>query len=258
MQHEDMLILKLLRTPEWADLRRLGETSGAPIDVADGYVHFSTPEQAQETAAKHFAGVDGLVLLGVEASALGDELKWEVSRGGALFPHLYRSLRLSDVAFAWPLPLAKGVHVFPEEIAGFVDPARAQFDAFKALDRDTPIEMLNLVRLRDQANYPVGHALHGKGLSGAEAYANYGRETGAILQSLGGSIVWSGTFEATLMGPSNEHWDIMFIARYPNAKAFLAMVTNDDYRKAVVHRQAAVQTSRLIRTKPAEAKGTFG
>ncbi len=253
-----MLILKIFRAQEWAELRAQGETEGAPIDVADGYVHFSTPEQALETAAKHFAGAEGLVLLGVEAEALGEALKWEVSRGDALFPHLYRSLKLADVAFVWPLPLANGVHVFPEDISGFVDPAREQFEAFKALDRDTPIEMLNLVRLRDTAAYPEGHALHGKGLTGAEAYANYGRETGTILQSVGGSIVWRGAFEATLMGPSSEHWDQMFIARYPSAKAFFAMITNEDYRRAVVHRQSAVQTSRLIRTKPTETKGTFG
>ena len=228
------------------------------IDVADGYVHFSTPEQAQETAAKHFAGVGDLVLLGVEAEPLGDALKWEVSRGDALFPHLYRNLKLSDVVFAWPLPLANGSHVFPEDLAGFVDPTRPQFDAFKALDRDHPIEMLNLVRLRDVAAYPEGHTLHGKGLTGAEAYANYGRETGPILQDLSGTIVWRAGFETVLMGPSNEHWDHIFVARYPNAKAFLSMVTNPEYQKAVVHRQAAVLTSRLIRTKPSAGGDTFG
>ncbi|MCV2893111.1 DUF952 domain-containing protein [Lentibacter sp. XHP0401] len=110
-----MLILKILRAPEWDALRASGESQGAPIDIADGYVHFSTPEQAQETAAKHFAGVQGLVLLAVEADTLGDALKWEVSRGGALFPHLYRNIKLSDVTASWPLPLVDGVHIFPDE-----------------------------------------------------------------------------------------------------------------------------------------------
>jgi uncharacterized protein (DUF952 family) len=108
-----MLIYKIFRSNEWADLRANGETQGAPIDIADGYVHFSTAEQAQETADKHFAGQEGLFLLGVETDALGDDLKWEVSRGGALFPHLFRSLELSDVAWAQPLPLVDEKHQFP-------------------------------------------------------------------------------------------------------------------------------------------------
>ena len=80
-----MLIFKIFRSDEWAHLRANGETQGAPIDIADGYVHFSTAEQAQETADKHFAGVEDLFLLGVETDPLGDDLKWEVSRGDALF-----------------------------------------------------------------------------------------------------------------------------------------------------------------------------
>jgi uncharacterized protein (DUF952 family) len=83
------------------------------VDVADGYVHFSTAEQAAETAAKHFAEAEGLMLVAVEVDRLGEALKWEPSRGGALFPHLYREMRLSDVAWAQPLPLVAGVHQFP-------------------------------------------------------------------------------------------------------------------------------------------------
>lgn len=108
-----MMIYKIMRGPEWAELRAEGESAGAPVDVADGFVHFSTAEQAAETAAKHFAGVEGLMLVAVEAERLGDALKWEVSRGGALFPHLYREMRLSDVAWAQPLPLVDGAHQFP-------------------------------------------------------------------------------------------------------------------------------------------------
>ena len=253
-----MLILKILRAPEWAELRRLGETDGAPVDRADGFIHFSTPAQAQETAAKHFAGEDDLVLLGALTAPLGDALKWEESRGGALFPHLYGELRLADIAFAWPLPLAGGMHVFPEEICGFIDPARAQFDTFKALGRDHPIEMLNLVRLRETADYPASHAFHGLGHSGAQAYAAYGAESGPVLSRVGGEIVWRGDFETMLIGPMTERWDHCFIARYPSAAAFLEMITDDAYRAAVVHRQAAVETSRLIRTRPTDPKGTFG
>ncbi|MGB3245333.1 MAG: DUF952 domain-containing protein [Sulfitobacter sp.] len=108
-----MLIYKIFRTEEWAVLRDNGTTTGAPIDVADGYVHFSTAEQAAETAAKHFAGQDNLMLLALEADDLGNDLKWEVSRGDALFPHLYRDLRIEDVIWAQPLPLVDGVHQFP-------------------------------------------------------------------------------------------------------------------------------------------------
>ncbi len=108
-----MLIYKIFRAPEWQALVDAGQTLGAPIDLADGYIHFSTAEQAAETAAKHFAGVDGLVLAALEADTLGDELKWEPSRGGALFPHLYREMRMSDVIWSNPLPLVDGVHQFP-------------------------------------------------------------------------------------------------------------------------------------------------
>jgi uncharacterized protein (DUF952 family) len=111
-----MLIYKIFRSDEWQTLRNAGKTQGAPIDMADGYVHFSTATQAAETAAKHFAGEEGLFLLAVETDRLGDALKWEVSRGGAEFPHLYRDLLLSDVGWAQPLPLHDGAHQFP---AGF-------------------------------------------------------------------------------------------------------------------------------------------
>lgn len=112
-----MLIYKIFRADEWAALQAQGETLGAPIDLADGYIHFSTAAQAAETAAKHFAGAEGLYLIACDGEALGDALKWEVSRGGALFPHLYRPLKLADVAWAKPLPLANGAHQFPEDMA---------------------------------------------------------------------------------------------------------------------------------------------
>jgi uncharacterized protein (DUF952 family) len=81
-----MLIYKILRSDEWAALQDAGQTQGAPIDVADGYVHFSTAAQAGETASKWFAGVEDLWLLAYDADSLGDALKWEPSRGGDLFP----------------------------------------------------------------------------------------------------------------------------------------------------------------------------
>lgn len=111
-----MLIYKILRAGEWAALQAQGETQGAPIDVTDGFVHFSTAAQAGETAARHFGGADGLMLLAFEADAMGGALKWEVSRGGALFPHLYRRLRLDEVVWARSLPLVDGRHRFPDDM----------------------------------------------------------------------------------------------------------------------------------------------
>lgn len=111
-----MQIYKIFRSSEWDLLQAEGVTSGAPVDIADGYIHFSTAKQAAETAAKHFAGEDGLWLLAVDAGALGSDLTWEPSRGGALFPHLYRALRRNDVLWAQQLPLANGEHVFPAEM----------------------------------------------------------------------------------------------------------------------------------------------
>ncbi|WP_136439544.1 DUF1330 domain-containing protein [Pacificoceanicola onchidii] len=139
-----------------------------------------------------------------------------------------------------------------------VDPSRAQFDVFKGLARDEPCEMLNLVRLRAAAAYPEGHAQHGKGLSGAEAYALYGQQSAPVLARVGGHILWRGDFRTTLIGPEDEAWDHVFIARYPSAHAFMAMVKDPEYAGAVVHRQAAVADSRLIRNAPAEAGEVFG
>jgi uncharacterized protein (DUF952 family) len=111
-----MLIYKILRGPEWAAFDAAGETAGAPVDLADGYIHFSTAAQGAETAAKHFAGAEGLWLLAVETERLGD-LRWEPSRGGQLFPHLYGPLRREHVVWVQPLPLGEDGHVFPEDMA---------------------------------------------------------------------------------------------------------------------------------------------
>ncbi len=111
-----MLIYKILTTDQWADLMTQGETAGAPVDVSDGFVHFSTASQAPETAEKHFGDQKGLWLLAMDTSTLGDALQWEPSRGGALFPHLYGPLRHADVVWAKELPLSPSGHVFPTEM----------------------------------------------------------------------------------------------------------------------------------------------
>jgi uncharacterized protein (DUF952 family) len=111
-----MLIYKILRRPEWDAFRAAGHTAGAPVDLADGFIHFSTATQVAETAARHFATESDLVLVAFEADRLGLELKWEPSRGGALFPHLYRNLRLAEVVWDKSLPLGATGHIFPEGV----------------------------------------------------------------------------------------------------------------------------------------------
>ncbi|HVP83258.1 MAG TPA: DUF1330 domain-containing protein [Rhizomicrobium sp.] len=143
-------------------------------------------------------------------------------------------------------------------MTGSIDPLREQFDLFKSLPRDTPIHMLNLVRLREKAEYPAGHPDHGKNLSGLDAYRAYGRTTASIFKRVGGKQIWVGKPEAVVTGPRDEKWDIAFIAAYPNAGAFLAMVTDPDYREHVKHRQAGVLDSRLIRMAPVEPGEGFG
>lgn len=95
-----MLIYKIFRAGEWAGLEARGATHGAPVDVADGFVHFSSAAQLGETLGRHFAGERDLWLLAVDADAAGGAIRWEPSRGGALFPHLYRPLALADVLWA--------------------------------------------------------------------------------------------------------------------------------------------------------------
>jgi uncharacterized protein (DUF952 family) len=111
------MIYKLFRTPEWEALQADATTLGAPVDLSDGYIHFSTAAQLPETAAKHFAGVEGLWLVAVDEASLGPSLRWETSRGGADFPHLYAPLRRDQVAWARPLPLVDGTHRLPEDLA---------------------------------------------------------------------------------------------------------------------------------------------
>lgn len=137
----------------------------------------------------------------------------------------------------------------------YIDPTRESFAAFKSLPRDAPIHMLNLLQFREQADYPSDHACAARGLSGAEAYREYGRASAPVLARVGGSVIWRGRMEAMVIGPEDKAWDAAFIAAYPNAAAFLAMVTDPEYKLAVVHRQAAVLTSRLIRFAPLETDG---
>src|SRR5437588_10985841 len=108
------IIYKICSEPMWRAAQRAGALHGAEVDRHDGFIHFSSAAQVRETAARHFAGAADLVLLAVDADALGGALRWEPSRGGELFPHLYGVLPVAAVRWARPLPLgADGQHVFP-------------------------------------------------------------------------------------------------------------------------------------------------
>lgn len=109
------LIYKICTAAQWREAEDKGVFNGAPVDLADGYIHFSTAGQVAETAAKHFAGQGDLLLVAVDAAVLGEALKWEVSRGGELFPHLHAPLDPRSALWARPLPLGDdGRHLFPD------------------------------------------------------------------------------------------------------------------------------------------------
>lgn len=111
----DATIYKIAPRALWEVAERQGVFEGAPVDRADGYIHFSTAAQAEETAARHFAGQDDLLLVAVDTAALRENLRYEPSRGGALFPHLYGALPMDAVRWVKPLPLGEdGRHRFPE------------------------------------------------------------------------------------------------------------------------------------------------
>ncbi len=132
-------------------------------------------------------------------------------------------------------------------MAGFVDPDRDNWQTFKDLPRDRPIHMLNLIKFRDLAEYPEGHPDHGKGRTGREAYAIYKAGFQRVADADGAAMVWQAPIECAVIGPADE-WDDAFVMGYPDSKAFLAMVKNEEYvRDVVPHRTAAVADSRLIR-----------
>lgn len=111
------LVYKIVTSEQWAEAEKAGVFKGAPVDLADGYIHFSTADQVTETAAKHFAGMEDLLLVAVETEVLGKALLFEPSRGGALFPHLYANLPLAAVRSTQPLPLgADGRHQFSDDL----------------------------------------------------------------------------------------------------------------------------------------------
>ena len=142
--------------------------------------------------------------------------------------------------------------------SGSIDPTREQFKAFMTAPQDTPIHMLNLIRLRPLAAYPEDHPNHGKGMTGLEAYRAYGRTSADVFKRVGGVQVWVGRPEVVLTGPMEETWDLAFIAQYPSSLAFAEMIRDPGYKEHVKHRQAAVEDSRLIRFLQLEPGEGFG
>jgi uncharacterized protein (DUF952 family) len=113
-----MLIYKISDAESWATAQARGTFDGSADDRRDGFIHLSTAAQARETVAKHFAGRDGLIIAAIETDRVADALKWEASRGGALFPHHYGPLPMSAVVWSKPLPLnTGGGHMMPDEVA---------------------------------------------------------------------------------------------------------------------------------------------
>ncbi len=113
----DRLIYKITPRDEWAAAEAKGKFEGASVDLADGFIHFSTADQVAETAAKHFRGAADLLLVAVETAPLGGALKWEASRGGALFPHLYGTLDPTHARIIEPLSLGPdGIPMVPKDL----------------------------------------------------------------------------------------------------------------------------------------------
>ncbi len=117
MINRPSIIYKIVPAALWQQAISHGVFKGAPIDLSDGFIHFSTAAQVRETAARHFAGQKDLLLIHVETAQLGQALRYEVSRGGDLFPHLYAPLPLAAATRTQPLPLGDdGHHVFPDDL----------------------------------------------------------------------------------------------------------------------------------------------
>ena len=114
MTEANHLIFKIVDRTAWSKAQPSGEFMGSPVDLTDGFMHFSAPGQLAETASRHFAGQKNLILVAVGAESLGDALKWEPSRGGDLFPHLYGPLSMEHVVWAKELLCDdEGKHIFP-------------------------------------------------------------------------------------------------------------------------------------------------
>ena len=132
----------------------------------------------------------------------------------------------------------------------YVNSTPEAYQAMQELPADQPLDMLNLIRFRESADYPAGSDFAKQNMSGLQAYMEYGRHSSPILEKVGGRTIYNGIPQLSLIGPKHESWDAIFIISYPNAQAFLAFVNDPEYKKHAFHRKAAVADSRLIRLLP--------
>lgn len=135
----------------------------------------------------------------------------------------------------------------------YIDPDRDAFRQFVGLTIEGPIQMLNLIKLKQDASYEDGTAV-----TGAEAYKAYSKASAPFFEANGGTIAWRGLPKFPVIGPTDEAWDVGFLAEYPSKDHFLNMVKDEGYQAIVFHRQAAVETSRLFCFAKAEGGGLFG
>lgn len=138
-------------------------------------------------------------------------------------------------------------------MTGYVDLVKEQFHALRNSQHQGAVHLLNLIRLRERADYP-----NGQDASGVEAYRTYGRLSEPVLARVGARIIWEGQFESMLIGPGAEHWDLCFVAEYPSVTAFVEIIRDPVYREAAAHRKAAALDSRLIALKPRPGATRFG
>lgn len=140
----------------------------------------------------------------------------------------------------------------------FIDPTREQFKAIYGLSSDQPVSMLNLLKFREQANYGPGVIEHSvQPISGRDAYERYSAEAESVFRYVGGRQLWLGQPLVTIIGPSDEHWSLAFIAFYPTVQAFLDMVKSAEYQRATRHRSAALLDGRLICCSQLQAGKSF-
>lgn len=153
----------------------------------------------------------------------------------------------------------RGVRVLGDIQDEYINPTREAFKAIFGLPLDQPVHMLNLLRFKPRAAYAAGDPEHGEtpAVTGAEAYARYSAAATPIFDRVGGSQIWIGRPELTLIGPGGESWDLAFIARYPTAQAFVDMLRDPDYNRATRHRTAATADSRLVRCAALPPGRTF-
>jgi len=134
--------------------------------------------------------------------------------------------------------------------AVYVNSDKKAYEAMQALPKDQPLQMLNMIRYRDKADYKDNSEFSAKGWTGEQAYTEYGRHSSPIADRVGGKIIYTGIPQLTVIGPEHEKWDLVFIVHYPNLASFLALIGDPEYQKHAFHRSAAVADSRLIRMLP--------